>query len=70
MIWEIRRIADLHGESMPRIQFIQEEDIGEQILATFKSEILFHDGEAVRHMDGRLYDAEHEEPTPCNDLTP
>lgn len=70
MILEMRRIALLRGEAMPKVKFIHEDDIGEQILATFKSEILYHDGEAVRHMDGRLYDAEHEDPMPRNDPEP
>lgn len=70
MILEMRRIALLRGEAMPKVMFIHEDDFDEQMLATFKSEILYHDGEAIRHMDGSVYDAEHEDPMPSNDPEP
>ena len=64
MILEMQRIAVLRGEIMPRIIFIYEADIGEQLLARFKSEILYHDGEKVIRIDESLYEPEREDPEP------
>ena len=62
MILEMQRIAVFCGEIMPQITFIYEADIGEQLLARFKSEILCHDGEEVRRTDGSLYEPRGEDP--------